>query len=381
MRRKLFNELSTKRRLFSDSKSARRRLFSNDECDCKSSDTKKIPPRTSEDKVVKCSDCGATYRYDGSDLHLICKRCGGDRFEFIDNITDPDSMPKNINPLNRAFSETRRKLFDDQCSCVGSEIKESDKPMPDNPSGALTHMNPGPEKLEPTYKCPDCGRIFTSDEQYVDLVNCPNCGGNRCRKEYASEEDFNATSSTGSEMALDELLKKYEGKLVDPRAIEAELKDLGIYEEVGGVSGLVDKGYVCPEGEEIRFSDIASAQCRLFSKLVISVTKEFDIDPTIDKDAAIDSLAERHPGKAIMILKKARTTAEPEVSTFSDKSYLKDSGIEQDLKVIYGGQNMSIKEFMSLLAEEYPDAPEDIIDLLESAKTIRVSGGKVLISK
>lgn len=379
MRRKLFSVTSsTRRKLFSNDKVTRRRLFSNDECDCKSSDNQKIPPRTSEDKVIKCSDCGKTYRYDGSDLHLICSRCGGDRFEFVENITNPDQMTQgDLNPIDRAFSATRRKLFDDQCSCEDIEVKDDQTPMPTNPSGSLTSLNPGPEKKEVTYKCPDCGHVFTSEEQYVDLINCPECGGNRARKDYVDgNEDKNELSTP-----LDELLSKYEGKSVDPRAIDAELHELGIYEEVGGVNGLVDKGYACPEGEEIRFSDVSSAQCRLFSKLVISVTKEFDIDPSIDKEAAMDQLAERYPGKAIMVLKRARTVAEPEVATFSDKSYLKDSGIEQDLKVAYGGENFSLKDFMSLLAEEYPDAPEDIIDLLESAKTIRVSGGKVLISK
>ena len=76
MRRKLFsvNEV-TRRKLFSDNKvqGTRRKLFSDDECNCN------LPPKSSEDKVIKCMDCGQTYNYDGSDLHLICTRCGGDR--------------------------------------------------------------------------------------------------------------------------------------------------------------------------------------------------------------------------------------------------------------------------------------------------------------
>lgn len=363
MRRKLFNDSTSdnRRKLFSEgyTKPTRRKLFSNDEC--------KLPPESSDKKVVKCMDCGQTYEYDGSSLNIICPKCGGDRFEIIDNITNSDLIePNDLNPVDKVFSEKRRKLF---CN---------EKPIPENPSGSLTHQNPGPEKDEMTYTCPDCGYTFTSNEQYVDQVNCPKCGGNRCRREYVDNEIM----FSGNEDELDELLSKYKGKSVKEDDLEAELHARGIYDEVGGINGLVDKGYAEEtEDGQVMFSDIADFQKKMFSKLVISVTKEFDIEPVHDRNSVIDSLAERFPGKPIMVLKKTQSTIEPEMVSFSDKSYLKDSGIESDIKVEYGGQNMPIKEFMRLLNDEYPDAPEDIIELLESSKTIKVNGGKVLISK
>lgn len=372
MRRRLFSDnLSNnegRRKLFSSSSTkviSRRKLFSKDDCDCNT------PPKTSEDKIVKCTDCGQTYLYDGSSLNLICSECGGDRFEFIENITDPSQIaPGDLNPIDRAFSEKRRKLF-------------NDKPMPSNPSGSLTSMNPGPEKPKSMYECPDCGAKFMAEygEQYVDYVNCPVCGGNRCRSCKECNEEELAFSDVEND-ELDEILTKYKGKSVNEDDLEAELHARGIYEEVGGVSGLVDKGYATENGDgQVMFSDIADFQRKMFSKLVISVTKEFDIPPVNNREMAIESLAEKFPGKSIMILKKAGSTVMPTVSTFSDKSYLRDSGIDSDLKVEYGGQNLSLKDFMNILNEEYPDAPDDIIDLLESSNTIKVNGGKVLISK
>lgn len=355
MRRKLFSDgLKVRRKLFSNSidKPTRRKLFSDEECNC-------------NEKVVKCMDCGEEYRYSGSDLHLICTRCGSDRFEFTDNISTSDVVksPVSKNPLDKAFSEKRRKLFSDETS------------------NSVTNLNPGPYNDPKKFRCPDCGTEFYSDEQYVDYAVCPNCGGNRCRIINDSDScdcEDNFAESEG----LDELLSRYKGKSVKESEVENDLQSLGIYEKVGGVKGLVDKGYAKEDGlGTLMFSEIADVQSRLFSKLVISVTKEFDIDPICNKDSVIDSLEDKFPGKPIMILKKSRSSMNPEISTFSDKSYLKDSGIDSDLRVEYGGQSMPLKEFMKLLNDEYPDAPEDIIDLLESSNTIKINGGKVLISK
>lgn len=373
MRRKLFSRTETQRRkLFSNEGTTklRRSLFS-DECDCK------LPPRT-DDKVVKCMDCGQTYKYDGSNLNLICTRCGGDRFEFVDNLIDKDTLnQKDLNPVDRAFSEKRRKLFDDSC--------ETPNPLDRPQGGSLTQASEYKEAK--IMVCPDCGQRFPSTEQYLDKAICPNCGGTRCRIEGTdvggvsdeqgqSEELYSDTTDE-----LDDLLKTYKGKKINEDELKAELYARGIYDEVGGVNGLVESGYVTEKGDQVMFTDIADSQRRLFSKLVISVTKELDIDPIMDKSLALEHLSEKFPGKPIMILKKVQRSVSPEVTSFSDKSYLEDSGIESDIKISYGGQVMAIKDFMSLLNEEYPDAPDDIIDLLESSKVIKVNGGKVSILK
>lgn len=366
MRRKLFSEDNIiRRKLFSNNEPTRRKLFSDE--------TKPLPE--TEGKVVKCMDCGQTYKYDGSDLHIICTRCGSDRFEFLENISNPDEItPGDLNPIDKVFSEKRRKLF-----C--------------NEGGSLTNkVDPGPVEEESTFVCPDCGRVFPSSEQYVDGAVCPDCGGTRCRvegndvggvsnEEGQSVEEENAFSDLTDD-ELDEVLSRYKGRLVNEDELNAELHALGVYDEVGGINGLVDSGYAKWDKDgQVMFSEVADFQRKLFSKLVISVTKELDIDPIINRESAIDSLAEKFPGKPIMTLKRAQSSIAPEVTSFSDKSYLKDSGIESDIKVGYGGQTMTIKDFMNLLNEEYPDAPEEIIDLLESSKAIKVNGGKVLISK
>lgn len=384
MRRKLFSvsEVTSRRKLFSTPTSSRRKLFSNDE------ENKNLPPVPAEEKkIIKCMDCGKTYEYVGSNTAPLCTKCGSDRFEFITNISNPDDInPGDLNPIDKAFSEKRRKLFNDM-----SEVETNAMNMPplDKTTNSLT-SDSDVSKLPYLYVCPDCGTELHTEENYVDYVICPNCGGKRCRKingdvdnskaEEMKNAEENAYSETEDE--LNELLSKHKGESVNTEDLIAELHARDIYDEVGGIEGLVESGYAEEiSDDQVQFSDVADIQYRMFSKLVISVTKEFDIDPIMDKESAIDSLAERFPGKSIMILKKSRHMMTPEAVTFSDKSYLKDSGIESDIRIAYGGQTMAMKDFVNLLSDEYPDAPEDIIDLLEASKAIKVNGGKVLISK
>jgi predicted RNA-binding Zn-ribbon protein involved in translation (DUF1610 family) len=108
-------------------------------------------------------DCGKEYKYSGSDLHLICTRCGSDRFEFVDNITSSDVVESGKeNPIDRAFSEKRRKLFNDE------------------KSSSLTSLNPGPEKELQKFKCPDCGadgvvRRTKTGRKFYGCSNYPKC--------------------------------------------------------------------------------------------------------------------------------------------------------------------------------------------------------------
>ena len=111
MRRKLFSEDNIiRRKLFSNNEPTRRKLFSDE--------TKPLPEI--EGKVVKCMDCGQTYKYDGSDLHIICTRCGSDRFEFLENISNPDEItPGDLNPIDKVFSEKRRNRNRLMFVCAG----------------------------------------------------------------------------------------------------------------------------------------------------------------------------------------------------------------------------------------------------------------------
>lgn len=414
-RRKLFsntteNELS-KEKLFSENSEhkSRRRLFSDENSNCNptgecldsvpdgAEEVRVTPtPEPKDEKAVKCMDCGETFKYDGSALKVICPTCGSDRFELVENITNPDELSQgDENPVDKVFSETRkrRKLYCNDTGAVGlSEppLNPSDNvgPQAVNPSGSLTSSNPGPEKIGLEYTCPDCNCEFVSDEQYVDGVICPKCGGNRCRKKDSVNENFSPASKLEENAfsdyeadELDELLAKYKGKSINEDDLATELNSLGIYDEVGGVKGLVDAGYATVDGDQVCFSDISDFQRKMFSKLVISVTKEFDINPIDRKESPLDTLSERLPEKSIMILKRAHSINEPEAVNFSDKNYLRDSGISSDLAMEYGGTSIPLKEFVKLLNDEYPDAPDDIIDQLEKDKTIKVNGGKVSISK
>lgn len=278
-------------------------------------------------KRLMCSDCKYVFEIDSDEdtSNILCPNCGSDRFELLEDVKSPRYEEDN-NDVDKAFSEVRRKLFSSRNSVT---------------------WNSGNE---------------------------PTSDGRVKEDQFSSEEPM----STGSG-ELDEFLAAHSGQTIKAEDVDAELYARGIYDEVGGAIGLVDKGLASADQYgQVSFSETADAQMRLFSKLVISVTKEFDIDPRIDRDSVIDSLSERIPERGMMILRKYQV--QPESVSFSDKSYLKDSGIEGDLSLEYGGTTMSLKDFMKLLSEEYPDAPDDIIDQLESSKTIKVNGGKVLIN-
>jgi hypothetical protein len=150
----------------------------------------------------------------------------------------------------------------------------------------------------------------------------------------------------------------------------------------GDIKLFSDTGYANVNNDgSYTFNENALADRRLFSKIVISVVKEFDIDPNMSREMAINSLSERMPEKSIMLLKRAGGYETPESVNFSAKDFITDSGIANDLSTEYGGTSLPLKSFMSILSEEYPDAPDNIIDLLVEDKVIKINGSNVQISK
>ena len=89
------------------------------------------------------------------------------------------------------------------------------------------------------------------------------------------------------------------------------------------------------------------------------------------------------PEKGIMILKKAHDITPRELHFSEDccSDWISDSSIIPDLKLEYANQSMGIKQFMDILRNRYPDAPEDIIDQLISRDVIFLDGSQVTIKK
>jgi DNA-directed RNA polymerase subunit RPC12/RpoP len=373
-----------RRKLFSEDKrtTTRRRLFSNDEIQVSQIDNSiqeeskagdNIIPNDPGVRTVICADCKHSFQYDGSDLHIVCPNCGGDRFELVNELSN-ECVKDNAeeNAVNKVFSEKRRRLFSNESSLTNETGPDpSLVELPESQESSLTTISDECD-INTRYKCPDCGKVFSDESKTQSGVTCPECGGDRVERIDVLGED--------QDSKLDDLLSEYEGKSVDGDELFTIMSERGIDERP---KDLIDAGYATLEGDQINFSEYSSAQRKLFSKLIISVTKEFDVDPTIqDKESTIESLSGRLPGKSIMILKKAHMiNPEPEVVNFSNKDFINDSGIANDLSAEYGGTSMKLKDFMNMLSEEYPDAPDDIIDLLTDDKVIKINGSNVMINK
>ena len=100
------------------------------------------------------------------------------------------------------------------------------------------------------------------------------------------------------------------------------------------------------------------------------------------KEEIIDKLEDKIPEKGIMILKKTHDipVMEHEEHHFSDIStWVEDSSIIPDLELEYNNTSFGIEQFIKILRERYPDAPEDIMDILQERGVIRLEGTQVTV--
>lgn len=279
-RRKLFSSTPVRRKLFSDNSI----------------------------KTVICMDCGYVMTTNSTTAHLYCPKCGGKRFNVIDEMTEVADTEKK--------SDNRRSLFEANVKAT----RESGEGV---------------------------------DEQ----------------KEFSKPSD-----------KLEEKLKLYSGKVISEDEINKVFSETGY-----NVKDLVQKGFAnITEDDQVKISDSAFLQSKLFSKLIISVTKILDLDP-IDrpKNEFIDMLAEKKclEPKSIMLIKKAHSIS-PIIreSEFSDTDeWIRDSGIQNDLHLEFGGTQMELDKFKDILSERYDDAPEDVIDKLSNNNVIKLQGNIVEI--
>ena len=347
-RRKLFSDVAvtTRRKLFSDvPATTRRKLFSSEE----GADNY----QTEGPIVLVCQDCGYNLETAGSTCEDICPNCGSRRFNHKCEISTP--LEDVEVPEEKKFS--RRRLF--------SSLTEI-QPNTEGAGSALNFGNP-----VNNYKCNDCGYEFSDPSETPSGTRCPNCGGNRVLRlnsEYAGQCEFSDKT--------DEFLKEYSGQIVDLDILQKTFSDdeidSMIYE--GYAEKLEDENQVC-------FSEVAYSQKKLFSELVISVTKELGLEPVNSKENLIERLLGngRLPDKSIILIKKAHNVIPLHDS--HEENYLQDSGIKRDLRLMHGGETMGIREFLKFLDEQYNDAPEDILDKLVSDNVIKISGSQVEILK
>lgn len=345
-RRKLFSDVAvtTRRRLFSDVPATeRRKLFSSED----GADNL----RSDGSVVLVCQDCGYNLNTAESTSNDICPNCGGRRFNHKTEISTP--LEDVVVPEEKTYS--RRRLF--------SSLTE----VQPNVNGEGSASNMGEVNF---YQCIDCKHEFEDPAETPSGTRCPNCGGNRVLRlnsEYAGQCEFSDKT--------DEFLKEFSGQTVDMAEVQKTFSE----DEIGS---MINEGYAIEdENGGLYFSEVAFSQKKLFSELVISVSKELGLEPVISKESLIDKLlgCGRLPEKSIILIKKAHNMVPSHDS--HDENYLNDSGISRDLRLLHGGETMGIRDFLKLLDEQYNDAPEDILDDLVSDNVIKISGSKVEILK
>ena len=287
-------------------------------------------------------------------------------------------------------TERRRKLF--SSTPVRRKLFSDNSPIETN-------------KQPRTVICMDCGYVTTTDKTTTHLY-CPKCGGHRfgiinkmtnpqliqekaAKRRSLFEANVEAVNDSGegsdeqkefSEPSdeFEKKIKTYSGKTLSGDEVNKLFSDTG-----NDVMDLVQKGFAeVTDDDKVKIYDSAYLQSKLFSKLIISVTKILDLDP-IDKPKSevIDMLAEKScmEPKSVVLIKKAHSIS-PVIreNGFSETDeWIKDSGIQNDLHLEFGGSQMDLAKFKDILSERYEDAPEDIIDKLKQNDIIKVYGDQV----
>ena len=270
----------------------------------------------------------------------------------------------------------------------------------------------GCEDQVKTVMCMDCGYKMDTAASPSHLA-CPKCGGTRFEvysipespegtiepvkiEESVQEKNYSRKSIFGNDVFqkeftepsndFEEKLKKFSGKELDYFDCE---KEFSMTPE-----DLVEKGYAeFSKEDSIVISDTAFLRDKVFSKLIVSMTKVLDLDPKIlecPKESIIDNLGTSgsiNP-KGIILIKTAHMMSPVtlEESIQNDKpelsDWIKDSGIIGDMRIELGDrENMGVEDLVGHLKSRYSDAPKGLLDYLISNGVIKIQGNKVEVLK
>ena len=235
----------------------------------------------------------------------------------------------------------RRKLFSEEPKVVEESHFDNDKVL-----------------------CSDCGHCLSPEELSIGYCRC--CGADvdtRQKRISLFEEDFQKEFSNTSD-PLEMKLKEFSGKEISKDLYEKEFSETER-------TNLEEKGFsTIQEDGGVKISNSAFTESRLFSTLVVSVTKKYELIPEImnggDKAEYIDKLEDISP-KGIAILKK-------HYGIENADNWIEDSGIIHDLGIEFGGSRMTVPEFTEKVEERYPDAPSDIVERLKNLGIIEEMG-------
>lgn len=257
-------------------------------------------------------------------------------------------------------------------------------------------------------RCADCGFELETTASPTGVI-CPKCGGNRfylAKNSNCVGEKNCATQSEGikrislfSDRRNEEVEEEFQKNFSEPsNDFELKLKRYSgrtvpseSCEKIFGISAddLVEKHYAKVDSEDsnnLTIDSNAFVKAKLFSKLIVSVTKVMDLDPEITCNDSIENKIQSIKGlessgvlcpKSIIMIKKAHgLDSEPSCSL---GSWAEDSGILNDLRAEFGGSTLEYPSFKSTIEDRYPDAPSGILDLLKNRGIIRISGDHVSV--
>lgn len=285
----------------------------------------------------------------------------------------------------------RRKLFSDNEPIQRRKLFSEE---------AINETAPDKKRV----RCMDCGYVMETASTGTSLI-CPKCGGKKfnfelevfspenCPEPIPEEKKFSRRklfslsaeeeelafqkSFSGGDTDLELKLKEFSDKEITREEFEKEFSALGITAEELEERGFSEIG----ENGNIKISTDAYLQSKLFSKMVITITRELDLDAdimnsTCDRKEVISKLEERDgmTPKGIILIKKANDIP-------LNEDWVNDSGIKNDLPFEFGGESKELPDFKRVIEERYPDAPEDILEILKRHGIIRVDGNHVEINK
>lgn len=248
------------------------------------------------------------------------------------------------------------------------------------------------------FLCPKCGavnrfnvlEVTPSPENTPEVVQVEVSKIEEVEKGFSRRSLFGGDNNAAVQKEFSEpsnefevKLKEFSGKTLNESEV---VKAFGISAE-----DLVEKGFASiDEDNKVTIPETAFLQSKLFSKLIVSVTKILDLDPIEGPKEDIINMLESKGSlgpKGIMLIKKAHSLPLEEMkevefsSTEEVEDWIKDSGIIGDLKIEFGNSAMGIKEFTKILEERYDDAPDNIIDILIDRGVIKIQGNQVDIMK
>lgn len=232
-----------------------------------------------------------------------------------------------------------------------------------------------------TVVCRDCGEELVTAASPTACM-CPKCGGQRFSIKLdptSPEQAIEKVEDKDNE--FESKLKRFSGTTMSIAEFQKNFSD---------VPDMSKSGYAQFSNTGVSISDDAYITEKIFSKITITVTKELDLDPEITEKRSefpdvLDSLRGEIPEKGIILIRKAhnpiKESAFSEEESGTPEQWVEDSRIIPDLQVEYYNESMSVEQFKDILDERYPDAPDNILDLLVEKNAISIKDNQVTILK